>query len=45
MGGTALPAATVQYLDNLGNKNGRLDVGDFRAYLRSQGQLGGAPTP
>jgi len=45
MGGAALPAATVQYLDNLGNKNGRLDVGDFRAYLRSQGQLGGAPKP
>jgi hypothetical protein len=35
----------VQYLDNLGNKNGRLDVGDFRAYLRSQGQLSGASKP
>ncbi|HXO86752.1 MAG TPA: putative Ig domain-containing protein, partial [Gemmatimonadales bacterium] len=45
MGGAALPAATVQYLDNLGNKNGRLDVGDFRAFLRSQGQLSGAPKP
>ena len=45
LGGAALPAATVEYLDNLGNKNGRLDVGDFRAYLRAQGQLSGAPKP
>jgi len=45
MGGASLSPAIVQYLDNLGNKNGRLDVGDFRAYLRSQGQLSGAPTP
>ena len=45
MGGTALSTAIVQYLDNLGNKNGRLDAGDFRAYLRSQDRLSGAPKP
>jgi hypothetical protein len=45
MGGSALTAEQVQYLDNLGNKNGRLDVGDLRAYLRSQGLLVGSTHP
>lgn len=39
MGGPPLSAATVQFLDQNGNRNGQLDVGDLRAYLRTQGQL------
>ena len=39
MGGTGLTAEQVRYLDGLGNHNGVLDVGDLRAYLRSQHQL------
>ena len=39
LGGSALSAAQVEYLDQLGNNNGILDVGDLRAYLRSRGQL------
>lgn len=39
MGGPPLTAAQIQFLDSLGNKNGVLDVGDLRAYLRSQGEL------
>jgi hypothetical protein len=39
MGGTPLDLATQRYLDLQGNKNGRFDVGDFRAYLRANGQL------
>src|SRR5688572_24901544 len=39
MGGTPLSAAAVGFLDQNGNKNGQLDVGDLRAYLRTQGQL------
>lgn len=42
MGGTALTAAQVQYLDTQGNHNGVLDVGDLRAYLRARGQLAGS---
>ena len=38
LGGPALPDSTVQFLDQLGNHNGRLDAGDLRAYLRAQGQ-------
>jgi len=34
LGAGGLSAADVQYLDALGNHNGRYDVGDFRAYLR-----------
>lgn len=29
----------LRFLDLQGNRNGRYDVGDFRAFLRSQGQL------
>jgi hypothetical protein len=45
MGGPALPAATVQYLDSHGNHNGMLDVGDLRAYQRAQGQIPGVTKP
>lgn len=41
MGGASLSADVVTYLDTHGNNNGRLDVGDLRAYLRAQGQLTG----
>lgn len=33
LGGAALSAADRQYLDGLGNHNGRYDVGDLAAYL------------
>jgi hypothetical protein len=36
---TGLDAAFVQRLDDLGNGNGILDVGDLRAYMRAQGFL------
>jgi len=36
LGGTPLPDAVVQFLDQQGNRNGSLDVGDLRAYLRAQ---------
>jgi len=39
LGGASLSAADLQYLDALGNHNGRYDVGDFQAYLRSVGGL------
>jgi len=45
MGGPSLSAAQVQYLDSIGNRNGQLDVGDLRAYLRAQGQLSGGRQP
>ena len=41
LGGPALTAEQVQYLDSQGNHNGVLDVGDLRAYLRAHGQLAG----
>jgi sugar lactone lactonase YvrE len=40
LGGGDLSAANRQFLDGLGNRNGRYDVGDFQAYLRS---LNGLP--
>jgi hypothetical protein len=45
MGGASLTADVVSYLDTHGNNNGRLDVGDLRAYLRAQGQLSGSKKP
>ncbi len=42
LGGGGLSAADLQYLDALGNHNGRYDVGDFEAYLRTVGGLPGA---
>lgn len=39
LGGPQLDPAKIEFLDQLGNKNGMLDVGDLRAYLRSQGRL------
>lgn len=45
MGGASLSADVVTYLDTNGNNNGRLDVGDLRAYLRAQGQLSGSKKP
>jgi hypothetical protein len=37
--GSALAPDVVQFLDQQGNTNGVLDIGDLRAYLRAQGQL------
>ena len=45
MGGANLTAEQVQYLDSHGNRNGVLDVGDLRAYLRAQGQFSGNRRP
>lgn len=42
LGAGGLSAADLQYLDALGNHNGRYDVGDFEAYLNSVGGLPGA---
>ncbi len=39
LGGGGLSAADLQYLDALGNHNGRYDVGDLQAYLRTVGGL------
>ena len=39
LGGQQLDLTSQRYLDLQGNKNGRFDVGDFRAYLRANGQL------
>jgi sugar lactone lactonase YvrE len=36
---TTLTPALQQLLDGQGNRNGRFDVGDFRAYLRNLGQI------
>ena len=44
-GGPALSAETVQALDAGGNRNGILDVGDLRAFLRTQGHLVGGRQP
>jgi hypothetical protein len=38
-GGTALKADERNFLDLLGNRNGRLDVGDVRAWLIDTGAL------
>ena len=42
LGAAGLSAADLQFLDALGNHNGRYDVGDFAAYLNSVGSLPGA---
>ena len=39
LGSSQLSIEGQNYLDLQGNKNGRYDIGDFRAYLRAQGQL------
>jgi hypothetical protein len=39
LGGAQLDPALLRFLDLQGNKNGRFDVGDFRAFLRANGQL------
>jgi len=39
LGGAQLDPALQRYLDLQGNNNGRFDVGDFRAFLRANGQL------
>jgi len=41
LGGAALSAADRQYLDGLGNHNGRYDVGDLAAYLKLINDLSG----
>ena len=41
---TTLSPNEVRYLDDLGNRNGRLDVGDFRAWLVATGRLDSAIT-
>lgn len=38
LGGTALSADAMAYLDAIGNQNGRYDVGDYTAWLRRTGQ-------
>jgi hypothetical protein len=38
-GGSALTPARATYLDLIGNRNGRLDVGDVRAWLIATGAL------
>jgi hypothetical protein len=44
LGGGGLSAADQEFLDALGNRNGRFDVGDFQAYLRTlDGLPGRAP--
>src|SRR5512134_385902 len=45
LGAGGLGAADLQFLDALGNHNGRYDVGDFEAYLNSVGGLPGAVAP
>ena len=45
LGGPALTTDQVQYLDQHGNNNGILDVGDLRAYLRARGVLVGGQQP
>ena len=40
LGGAGLSAVDRQFLDGIGNRNGRFDVGDFQAYLRT---LNGLP--
>jgi hypothetical protein len=40
LGGGGLSPADLEFLDRLGNGNGRFDVGDFQAYLRT---LNGLP--
>ncbi|MFN2400054.1 MAG: hypothetical protein ABR543_15650 [Gemmatimonadaceae bacterium] len=42
LGGTALTSQQAQLFDAIGNKNGRFDVGDFRAYLKALGQISAA---
>ena len=39
LGGDSLSTALRRFLDLQGNRNGRYDIGDFRAYLRARGQL------
>lgn len=41
LGGAGLTADQVRFLDLVGNANGRLDVGDVRAWLIDQGKLTG----
>lgn len=42
LGDGTLSAADEHYLDMLGNRNGRYDIGDLQAYLRTVGGLPGA---
>ena len=42
LGAGGLSAADLQYLDALGNHNGRYDVGDLQAFLRTVSGLPGA---
>jgi hypothetical protein len=39
LGGAQLDPMLQRFLDLQGNNNGRFDVGDFRAFLRANGQL------
>jgi hypothetical protein len=39
LGGAQLDITLQRFLDLQGNKNGHFDVGDFRAFLRANGQL------
>jgi streptogramin lyase len=44
LGAGGLNAADEHYLDEVGNRNGRYDVGDLQAYLQSVGALPGTTT-
>ena len=41
-GAGELSPAAAQFLDAVGNHNGRYDVGDLRAFLQVSGELPGA---
>ncbi len=41
LGGGGLSAAEMAFLDAMGNRNGRYDVGDLQSYLRLTGNLPG----
>jgi len=45
LGGSSLSPDHVRYLDNTGNRNGRLDLGDVRAWLQENKQLNPALVP
>jgi hypothetical protein len=44
LGGATLSADDARFLDLLGNRNGRVDVGDVRAWLRDTGRLNATAT-
>lgn len=45
LGGSGLGTDHVRFLDLLGNRNGRVDVGDVRAWLMDSGAVSGSTSP